>query len=426
MKVEVKKLPKSQAELTVEVSVFELQPFLANTAAQMSKEMSFPGFRPGKAPYDMVKEKVGEAAIYQETAEDVIRKTYPKAVIEHDLPAVGQPEITLEKLAPGNPVIYKARVSLLPKIELGDYKKPKAKRKAVKVEPKEIDKAVENLRRMYGKEILVERQAQKNDKVEVDFEVFLDNVPLEGGTSKSHPLVIGEGNFIPGFEENLVGMAKEQVKEFKIRFPKDYHKKDLANRLAEFKVKMLAVYKIELPELNDEWAKTAGKFENFARLQKHFSEDIEKKKKDQAEQVFEMEILDDIISKSKFEEIPELLMSSELDKMVKELEHDIQHQGMKFEDYLKAVKKTPEELKKEFTPTAEKRIKTALIIRHIAKEEKIEIGQKEVEDEIKKNKETYKSQPEIIKQLDTPEYKMYLGNVLASKKVMDFLKNLAA
>ncbi|MFH1367066.1 MAG: trigger factor [Patescibacteria group bacterium] len=426
MKVEVKKLPKSQAEMTIEVSVFELQPFLTNTAGQMSKEMNFPGFRPGKAPYDMVKEKVGEAAIYQEAAEDVIRKTYPKAVIEQNLPAVGQPNITLEKLAPGNPMVYKAQVSLLPNIELGDYKKPKAKRKAIKVEQKEIDKAIKDLQKMYGKEIRVERNAAKGDKVEIDFDVFLDNVPLEGGASKNHPLVIGEGNFIPGFEENLVGMAKEQVKEFKIRFPKDYHKNDLANRLAEFKVKMLAVYKIELPGLNDEWAKMAGKFENFAELQKHFSQDLEKKKEGQADQIFEMEILDDIISKSKFEEIPELLMDSELDKMIKELEHDIMSQGMKFEDYLKAVKKTPEDLKKEFTPTAEKRIKTALIIRHIAKEEKIQVTPQEIEAEIKKTKETYKSQPEIAKQLDSPEYKMYLSNVLASKKVMEFLKNLVA
>ncbi|MFA5069747.1 MAG: trigger factor [Patescibacteria group bacterium] len=426
MKVEVKKLPKSLAELTIEVSVFELQPFLLNTAANMSKEMNFPGFRPGKAPYDMVKERVGEAAIYQEAAEDIIRKTYPRAVIEQGLEAVGQPKITLEKLAPGNPVVYKALVSLLPKIELGDYKKTRARKKQISVEQKEIDKALKDLQRMYGKEISVERQAVRGDKVEIDFDVYLDKVPLEGGSSKKHPLIIGEGSFIPGFEENLVGMAKEQVKEFKVRFPKDYHKKDLANRLAEFKVKMLAVYKIELPPLDDNLAKMAGKFENFAGLQKQFSDNIKKGKDEREEQRFEIEILDDIMSKSKFGEIPELLLDSELSKMISELEHDVTHQGMKFEDYLKALKKSVEDLKNELKPTAEKRIKTALIIRHIAKEEKIEVEPKEIESEIKKTKETYKNQPEIIKQLESAEYKMYLANVLASKKVMDFLKNLAA
>lgn len=426
MKVEVKTLPKSLAEMTIEVSVFELQPFLANTAAQMSKEMNFPGFRPGKAPYDLVKEKVGEAQIYQEAVEDIIRKTYPRAVIEQKLEAVGQPKITLEKLAPGNPLVYKAIVTLLPKIELGDYKKIKAKRKEVKVETKEIDKAVENLRKMYGKEISVERQAAKGDKVEIDFDVYLDKVSLEGGTSKKHPLIIGEGNFIPGFEENLVGMAKEQVKEFKLRFPKDYHKKDLANRLAEFKVKMLGVYKIELPKLDDEWAKTVGKFENFASLQKHFDETIRKEKKGQEEQRFEIEILDDIISKSRFEEIPDLLIESELDKMIKEMSHDLSHQGLKFEDYLKGLKKSAEELKNELKPTAVKRIKTALIIRHIAKEEKIEIVPNEIETEINKTRENYKNQPEILKQLDSAEYKMYLANVLASKKVMNLLKSFCA
>jgi len=423
MKVEVKKLPKSLAEMTIEVSVFELQPFLANTAAAMSKEMNFPGFRPGKAPYDLVKEKVGEAAIYQEAAEDIIRKTYPRAVIEEKLEAVGQPKITLEKLAPGNPLIYKALVSLLPKIELGDYKKIKAKKKEAKVDRKEIDKAIEDLQRMYGKEISVERAAAKGDKVEVDFDVYLDNVPLEGGTSKKHPLIIGEGNFIPGFEENLVGMAKEQVKEFKLRFPKDYHKKDLADRLAEFKVKMRGVYKIELPTLNDEWAKTVGKFENFASLQKHFDETIKKEKADREEQRFEVKILDDIINKSKFEEIPSLLIDSELDKMMKEMEHDLSHQGLKFEDYLKGLKKSMEELKNELTPAAAKRIKTALLVRHIAKEEKIHVTPEEIEEEIKKTKALYKNQPEITKQLDSAEYKMYLANILASKKVMNLLKS---
>lgn len=423
MKVGIKTLPKSQAELTIEVSIFELQPFLTNTAARMSKELKITGFRPGKAPYDLVKQQVGEARIYQEALEDIIKKTYPRAVIEHKLEAVGQPKITIEKVAPGNPLVYRAQVTLLPKIELGDYKKLKAAKKEVKVGPKEIDKAIQNLQRMYGKEIKVERPAQKGDKVEVDFDVFMDKVPIDGGSSKKHPLVIGDGHFIPGFEENLVGMTKEQVREFKLRFPKDYHKKDLANRLAEFKVKMLAVYKIELPKLDDSFAKMLGKFENFAALQKQMSENVEKEKKLKEEQRFELEILDDIIKKSKFEEIPDLLVTSELDKMLKEIETSVMRQGMKFEDYLKSLKKSKEDLQKELKPEAEKRIKTALVIRHITKEEKIQVSPKEMDEEIKKSKEMYKERPEVLKQLETPEYKMYLSNFLASKKVMDLLKN---
>jgi len=425
MKVDIKKLPKSEAELTVEVSNYELKPFLTNAAARMSKGMKISGFRPGKAPYDIVKKQVGEAQIYQEAVEDVVKKTFPKAVLDHKLKTVGQPKIEIEKLAPGNPLVYKAKVALLPDITLGDYKNVKAKKEEVKLEKKEIDEALKKLQQMRGKEISVDRAAKKGDKVEVDFDVYVDKVPIEGGSSKKHPLVIGQNSFIPGFEENLIGLTKNKVKEFKLRFPKDYHKKDLAGKEAEFKVKMQAVYKIELPKLNDEFAKTLGKFKNFAELQKNIEENLKKEKKAQAERKFESKILKDIIKNSKFAEIPDLLINSELDKMLKEMEQNIARQGLKFDDYLKSIKKSKEDLKKELKPQAEQRIKTALVMQHIAQKENIEASDKEVEEEIKKAKEQYKDNQEVVKQLESPEYKMYLKNFLTSKKTMEFLKNLA-
>lgn len=425
MKVEIKQLPKSQAELTVEVSVFELQPFLTNTAAKMSKEMKIPGFRPGKAPYDLVKQQIGEAQIYQEAIEEIVKKTYPKAVLEHKLQAVGQPKITIEKVAPGNPLVYKAEVALLPEITLGEYKQTKAKKQPIKIEKEEIEKAIEKLRQMRGKEISVDRPAEKGDKVEIDFDVFVDKVPIDGGTSKKHPLIIGHNTFIPGFEENLIGLTREKVKEFKLKFPKDYHKKDLAGKQAEFKVKMLGVYKIELPKLDDEFAKTLGQFKTFAELQKQIEDNLKKEKETENKQKFENDILEEIINKSKFGEIPDLLVESELDKMMGEMEAGASRQGLKFEDYLKAIGKTIDLLKNEMRPQAEKRIKTALVMRHIAKEEKIEATEKEIEEELKKSKEMYKANPEIIKQLETSSYRMYLANYLTSKKTMDFLKSFA-
>ena len=425
MKVGIKQLPKSQVELTVEVSIFELQPFLTNAAVRMSKDMKISGFRPGKAPYDLVKQQVGEAQIYQESIEDVVKKTYPKAVIEHKLDAVGQPKITIEKVAPGNPLVYKAEVALLPQITLGEYKETKAKKEEIKIDKEEIDKAIEKLQQMRGKEISVDRVPEKGDKVEIDFDVSVDRVLIDGGSSKKHPIVIGSNSFIPGFEENLIGLAKEKVKEFKLKFPKNYHKKDLAGKLAEFKVKMLAVYKIELPKLDDEFAKTVGQFKTFADFQKQIEDNIKKEKETQNEQKFENDILEEINNKSKFGEIPDLLVESELDKMMKEMEAGVAKQGLKFDDYLKSTGKNIEDLKKEMHPQAEKRIKTALVMRHIAKKEKIEATEKDIEEELKKSKEMYKTNPEIAKQLETPEYKMYLANYLSSKKTMDFLKSFS-
>jgi len=425
MKVEINKLPKNQVELTIEVSVFELQPFLINASAKISKEMDIPGFRPGKVPYDLVKDKIGEQVIYEEALEQIIKKTYPQAVLDNKLETVGQPKISVLKLAPGNPLVYKAEVSLLPKIQIGEYKKIKARKKEVKIDQKEIDKAIENLQKMFGKEMLVERPAQQGDKVEIDFDVFVDKVPIDGGGSKQHPLVIGEGHFIPGFEENLIGLAKEQVKEFKLNFPKDYHKKDLSGKLAEFKVKMRAVYKIELPALDDNLAKQVGEFKTFEDMRGKIEESIKKESERKEEQRFELEILDEIIKKSKFEEIPDLLIEAEKEKMIGELEQDIQKQGMKFDDYLQSIKKTRDQLKKEFLEPAEKRIKTALVLRHIAKEEKIKVEEKEIDQEIKKTLEIYKNNLEIKKQVELPEYRYYLANVLTSQKTMEFLKGFA-
>jgi trigger factor len=425
MKVDTNKLAKNQVELTIEVSLFELQPFLINASAKISKEMNVPGFRPGKVPYDIVKDKIGEQAIYEEALEQIIKKTYPQAVLDNNLETVGQPKISVLKIAPGNPVVYKAQVSLLPKIQIGEYKKIKAKKKEVKIDPKEIDKAIANLQKMFGKEMLVERPAQKGDKVEIDFDVFVDKVPIDGGGSKQHPLVIGEGNFIPGFEENLIGLAKEQVKEFKLNFPKNYHKKDLSGKLAEFKVKMRAVYKIELPPLDDNLAKQVGQFKTFEEMGQKIEESIRKESESKEEQRFELEIIDEIIKKSKFEEIPDILIEAEKDKTLAELEQDIQRQGMKFEDYLQSLKKSKDELRKGFLEPAEKRIKTALVLRHIAKEEKIKVEDKEIDQEIKKTLETYKNDPEIKKQVELPEYRYYLANVLTSQKTMEFLKSFA-
>ena len=424
MKVEINKLPKNQIELTIEVTLFELQPFLINSSTTISKEMNIPGFRPGKAPYDMVKEKIGEQAIYEEALDQIIKKTYPQAVLDQKLETVGQPKISVLKLAPGNPIVYKAQVSLLPKIQIGEYKKITAKKKEVKIDSKEIDKAIANLQKMFGKEMLVERPAEQGDKVEIDFDVFMDKVPIDGGGSKQHPLIIGEEHFVPGFEDNLIGLTKEQVKEFKLNFPKDYHKKDLAGKLAEFKVKMRAVYKIELPALDDNFARQVGQFKSFEELRQKIEESIKKESTNKEEQRFELEILDEIIKKSKFEEIPDILIEAEKDKILTELEQDVKKQGMKFDDYLQSLKKSKEELKKEFLEPAEKRIKTALVLKHIAKEEKIKIEDKEIDQEIKKTLEMYQNNSEIKKQIELSEYRYYLANVLTSQKTMDFLKNL--
>ena len=422
MNVEVKKLPKTQVELTVEVSAEELQPFVIQSAVEISKELNISGFRPGKAPYDVVKQRVGEMKIYQEAAEKAVSVMYARAVDGQKLITIGSPKISLEKLAPGNPLIFKAVVALLPQVKPGDYKKIKVDKKAVKVESKDVEETLVNLQKMFGKEKRVQRPAQKGDKLEIDMNTYVDNVPIDGGTSKNHPVIIGEGHFIPGFEDNLIGLSENQSKDFELKFPKEYHRKDLAGRPVSFKIKAKSIFAIELPPLDDSLAKLVGQFEKLDDLRKQIEDSIHHEKTDKERQRWELAVIDEVVKKSTFEEIPEIVIESEIHKMIHELEDEIISQGMKFDDYLFSLKKTKEDLQKEFRPRAIKRIQTALALRAIADQEKITVDDSEINKEIEIQKSKYKDNAEVIKQIDSEEYYDYLKNVMRSRKVFEFLE----
>jgi trigger factor len=421
MNVTLNKLPKNQVELTIELTQEELKSHIQQAVAEISKEITIAGFRPGKAPYEIVEKQVGAIKIYQQAAEKAIQKTYPQAIIENKLLTVGPPKIAVEKIAPNNPFVYKATASLLPSVKLGDYKKIKEGRREVKVEAKEIDGTLQNLRKMFGKEKRVSRSVQKGDKVEIDMNTYVDKVPIDGGKSENHPITVGEGHFIPGFEDNLIGLIEGQTKEFQLKFPKEYHQKNLAGKPVDFKVKVKSVFEIEKPDLDDNFAKTAGKFEKLDDLRRQIEKNIHQEKTTKEQQRWELAVIEQIINKSSFDEIPDVLIESELHKMLHELEHEVTGQGMKFEDYLSSIKKSKEDLQKEFQPRAVKRVKTAFVIRKIAKEENITVSDEEIDKEVERNKQQYQNNPEVLKQISRDEYKNYLKSVLRSQKVFEFL-----
>jgi len=421
MKVDVNKLPQGEVELQIELSQDELKPFVDRATKTLSKETKVPGFRPGMAPYDVLAKQIGEMTILQHAAEEAIKDSYPKAVIDNKLLTIGQPEISVEKIAPDNPFIYKAKVGLVPEVELGDYKNLKVDKKEIKVEDKDIKGTLESLQKMYAKEKATDKPIAKGFKAEIDMDTYVDKVPIDGGQSKQHPVMVGEGQFIPGFEEQLVGMTKGQTKEFELKFPKEYHRKDLAGRPAEFKVKVNEVFEVDRPELNDDFAKMIGQFDNFAALEKQISANVKLEKENKEKQRLELSLIDQLLAKSKFGDIPKVLMEYELDKMLHELDHEVTNQGMKFEDYLSSIKKSKEDLRKEFRPQAEKRVKTALALREIGNKEKITVSDEEVEKEVAGAKEMYKNNPDQLKQFESQEYKDYIKNILRSRKVFEFL-----
>lgn len=427
MKVEVKQLPKSQVELTIEVGTEELQPYVMQAAADLAREMNIPGFRPGKAPYDVVKQRAGEMKIYQSAAEKAIAKTYGQAVTEHKLVTIGSPDISLEKIAPGNPMIYKAVVALLPRVTLGEYAKIKTDKRPVTVGSKDVEEMMMNLQKMFSKEKRVQRPARRGDKVEVDFNTYVDKIAIDGGESKNHPVMIGEGNFIPGFEDNLIGIAEGQTREFELKFPKEYHRKDLAGRPVSFKVKAHSVFAIDLPPLDDAFARQVGQFEKLDDLRQQIEANMHEEKTTKEQQRWEMAIIEEVVKKSSFEEIPDIVVESELHKMLHELEHEheVTGQGMKFDDYLSSIKKSREDLQKEFRPRAIKRIQTALVLRAIADAEHLTVPEHEITREIENQKKKYHDNAEVMKQVNTEEYRDYLKNVMRSRKVFEWLEKNA-
>lgn len=430
MKVEKKDLPKKELELLFELSVEELKPYLEQAAVEISKQKRIQGFRPGKAPYSIVVKEVGEMMVMQTGANYAINKVVYDYLETENIEIIDQPAIEVTKLAPGNPFTFKAIVTLVPHVEVVDYEKINIKPlEDVKIDPKEIDKTIEDISKMRGKETLEDKKAEKGDKVELNFDTFMDNVPIEHGSAKKHALVIGEGRMIPGFEDNLIGLKKDEEKEFELAFPKEYHEKKLSGKTATFKVKILAVYKIELPKIDDAFAKDLG-LKDLAGLKSHIESNIKREKQMKAEQKQELELINALIEKSTFDELPESLINQEAHKMVHELEDNVMHQGMDFKHYLEHLKKTEADLRLDFTPDAIKRVKTAILVRDIAKKENITAEDKEVDEEVERTLASYKLNPayasqitDLEKNLKSDHARQYFKNLITNRKTISFLKD---
>ncbi|MFA6533911.1 MAG: trigger factor [Patescibacteria group bacterium] len=424
MNISKKQLSKSEIELTIEVSPLEAEPYLTKAAGKISEEVKIPGFRPGKAPYDMVKTAVGEMAIYERALDAIIGKTL-FAAMEQELKGAeitGQPQINLEKLVPGNPLVYKAVVTLVPEITLGDWQKIKVAKKEAKIDPKEIDKVLENLRQLRAKEEVKLGKLENGDKAVISFDGFLDRVALEGASAPEYPLVLGEKKFIPGFEEQLIGLSTGEEKEFEIRFPENYHQKNLVNKLVTFKVKVKESFRRVLPELNDDFAKALGGYDSLLKVKEGIESNLKQEAEEKESQRQEIAMLDELVKATKFSDLPESLVKAEAHRMVHELEHSIEGQGLKFEDYLTHIKKTEADLEKDFMVEGKKRVQTALITREIAKTEKLFASPEEIDHELEDLKKTYGQNPEAMENLASPSYRAYLANMLTNRKVIEFLK----
>ncbi len=424
MKLNSKTLQKNTAEMEIEVPIEELKTFLDKAACALALEVKIDGFRPEKVPFDVLAKRVGEMTIYEKAAELAVEKTYAKVVKEEHLETLGSPEISIIKLAPGNPLIYKAKVSLLPHIHLGDYHKIKISRKKNEVENKKVDEALRELQKMQTKEMLATRPAGKADKLVLDMEMFLDKVALEGGQTKDHAVYMAESYYVPGLTDQLLGLSAGDCKEFCLPFPKEHYQKNIAGKNVDFKVKITSVFELQPPALDDAFAKALGQG-SFDDLKNVIRKNLLAEMEHQEEVRLEEEVLKQVVAEARIEDIPEALVNSETHKMVHELEESLAERGVNFEDYLKNIKKTESQLMLELAPRAVERIKTALAIKEIAAVEKIEATDAEIEEEMAKLAEAYKNEPDISERVRSDESKQYLGNIIKNRKAVGLLKTLA-
>jgi len=423
MKNTIKNLPKSQKEISVEISVEEMEKYMNNALDKLAKNIKLDGFRDGKVPKDVAEKQLGDAAIFEEASHEAIEKSYSEIIKENKLNPLGQPKAEITKAAPNNSLEYKIVISVMPEIKLGDYKTVFGKMEIKKIDDEMIEKELKTLQKKKASYLTKDESAEKGDRVEIDFETRVDSVKLEGGESKNHPLIIGQGKFVPGFEDKIIGMKKDEEKEFDLVFPENY-KKELAGKKASFKVKINLVQKVDLPKINDEFAKGLGKFENLEDLKKNIRKGMTIEEEGKAREKFRGELIDQVVEKTTAE-IPEILIESELTNMVNEFKNSITQTGIEFEEYLKNVNTNLEKLKSEWQPMAEKRTKTGLVMREISLQEEIKISDEEIEQRVNETLKFYPNEEELRKNMDIEKFKDHMAGVIMNEKVFEMLEKVA-
>jgi trigger factor len=418
MQISKKQINDTQVELEVSATREDIQPVLEHTAAHISQHKNIPGFRPGKAPYEIVKRHVGEDVIFREALDDIVNSTLTRAIMQEKLKVMEESDFKLKQMTPEN-VSYTINITLLPEVSLGSWTEKKIKKQAIEVSDEEAEKSLKDLAKMLVREEKVEREAKDGDSIVVDFEVSVDGKPIENGSGKQYTIVIGDKKMIPGFEENLIGHKASDEFTFPIQFPKDYAE-HLAGKDAEVKIKVHEVLVRTVPEIDDELAKRLGE-KDRASLVERLKENLRMDKQQKEEQRLEIEAVKAVVDNAKIGPIPENAVNQELDGIMAEFEHDLGRQGMQMDAYLKTINKSLEDLKKEFKPKAEERVRTALVLNQVIDENNIDVTDKEIDHELSHQKEHFRNNPQALEDISHPSYRKHLRNRIFNRKAVKFI-----
>ncbi|MBQ8803506.1 MAG: trigger factor [Tyzzerella sp.] len=421
MSLQVEKLEKNMAKLTIEVSAEELEKALQGAYMKQRGKISVPGFRKGKVPRQMIEKMYGPEIFYDDAANALIPEAYSKAYDECGLDIVSQPSIDVVQLEKGKPFIFTAEVAVKPEVTLGEYKGLKVDKVSNRVTQKEIDAKLEEEQKKNARTISVEdRAVADGDDVVLDFEGFVNGVAFEGGKGENYPLTIGSGAFIPGFEEQLVGAELEKEVEVNVTFPEEYHAADLAGKPAVFKCTVHEIKVKELPELDDEFAAEVSEFDTLDEYKADIKAKIKEEKIAEGRRQKEDQAVEKAVANATME-IPEAMIDTQVRQMSQEFAQRLQSQGLSMEQYFQFTGLTAEKMAEDLRPQAVKRIETRLVLEAIAKAENIVVSDEKFDKEINKMAESYGMEADKLKEYMGEAEKEQMKADMAVQEAVTFL-----
>ena len=399
MSLQVEKMEKNMAKLTIEVSAEELDKAMQNAYLKARGKISIPGFRKGKAPRKMIEQMYGKGIFLEDAANALIPEHYSKALEECDLEIVSQPEIDVTQAEPGKAFIFTAEVAVKPEVTLGEYKGVEVPKSETEVTDEDIDAEIKKEQEKNSRTVTVEdRGAENGDITTIDFEGFVDGVAFEGGKGTDYPLTLGSGSFIPGFEDQLVGAKAGDHVEVNVTFPEEYQAAELAGKAAVFQCDVKKVETKELPELDDDFAQDVSEFDTLAGYREGVKKNLTEKKEKEARAAKENAAVDKAIENAEME-IPDAMINTQVRQMMNDFASRMQSQGLTMEQYFQFTGMTAEKMQEEMKPQALKRIQTRLVLEKIAETENIDVSEDEVNEEIGKMAEMYKMEADKLKEL---------------------------
>lgn len=421
MSVQVEKLEKNMAKLTIEVSAQDLEKAIEDAFQKNKNKISVPGFRKGKVPRKMVEKMYGQEIFYEDAANALIPEAYEKALDECTEDIVSSPKIDVVQIEAGKPFVFTAEVALKPEVKLGKYKGVTVDKVSTEVTDEEVDAEVGRERENNARNVEVtDRPVKDGDITTIDFEGFVDGVPFEGGKGENYPLTIGSGTFIPGFEEQLIGAEIGREVEVNVTFPEDYQAEELKGKAAVFKCTVKEIKEKELPELDDEFASEISEFDTLEEYKEDVKKNLAEKKEKDAKTARENEAVDVAVKASEME-IPDAMLETQQRQMVDEFAQRITMQGLSMEQYMQFTGANYQQLIDQVKPQAEERIKSRLVLEAIAKAENIVASEEDFEEEMKTMADVYQMEIDKVKELMGEKEKKNIMLDLAVRKAAEFV-----